>query len=145
MELPGIIAHCVIMSSRAHGGKQLRGVVKYTKKNTSRLQNHVLPGHAKDFNIILALLELWNTSQPDDASETSTYNGSRKRRKADEICVGKRLSYFFLPCHTYGDNNTKQREFEVNFIDLMAHESTLLSLVEDECLRKMTQDIEPQL
>ena len=66
------------------------------------------------------------TSQPDDASEISMDDGSRKRRKADEVSIGGRFSDYLLPCHPYGENHPKQREFEVNAVDLMAHAFTLL-------------------
>ena len=53
-------------------------------------------------------------------------DGSRKRRKADEVSIGGRFSDYLLPCHPYGENHPKQRESEVNAVDLMAHAFTLL-------------------
>ena len=85
-------------------------VVKYTK-NTSSLWNHVLPGHAKGFNIFLVFLELWKTSQNDDTSELITDDEIRKRRNSDKISVGNIFSYYLLPYHPYGDNHPKQRDF----------------------------------
>ena len=72
-------------------------------------------------------------------------DGSRNHGKANELNFGGRLSDYLLPCHPYGDNHTKQREFEINIIALMAHALTSLSLVDHECFRKMTQDLDPQL
>ena len=68
-------------------------------------------------------------SQPDDASEISN-DGSRKWRKADEINVGGRFSYYLVPCHPCVDKHPKQMEFDVNIVALMAHAFTLLSLVD---------------
>ena len=57
----------------------MKGVKKNTKNNNSSLRNHVLHGHANKFTSILALIELRKTSHPEDASEISTDDGSRKR------------------------------------------------------------------
>ena len=62
--------------------------------------------------------------QPDDSSEISMNDGSRNHGKANELNFGGRLSDYLLPCHPYGDNHTKQREFEINIIALMAHALT---------------------
>ena len=83
-------------------------------------------------------------SYPDYASELS-YDGSRKRRKADEVSVGGRFSDYLIPCHPYGDKHTKQREFEVNIFSLMAHVFTSLLLVYHDFFRKLTQDLDPRL
>ena len=64
--------------------------------------------------------------QPDDAYEISTDDGSRKRRKANEVSVGGRLSDYLFPCHPYGDNNPKQRDFEGYVVALIAHAFMLL-------------------
>ena len=84
-------------------------------------------------------------SQLDDASELSTDDSSRKRRKANEVSVGGRLSDYLVLCHPYGDKHPKQREFEVNIVALMAHAFTSLSLVDHDCFRKLTQDLDPRL
>ena len=83
-------------------------------------------------------------SHPDDAYELSDYV-SRNRRKADEASVGGRLSDYLVLCHPYGNKHTKQREFEVNIVAFMAHAFTSLSLVDHDCLRKLTQDLDPRL
>ena len=83
----------------------------------------------------LSFLELQKNSHLDDASELSIYGGSRKRRKADKVSVGGRLSDYLVTCHPYGDKHTKQREFEVNIVALMAHVFTSLSLVDHDCFR----------
>ena len=85
------------------------------------------------------------TSQPDNASEISTDDGSRKRRNSDEVSIGGRFSYYLLPCHTYGENHPKQRGFEGNDGALMAHVFTSLSLVDHYCFRKVTQNLDPWL
>ena len=69
----------------------------------------------------------------------------RKRRKANEVSVGVRLSDYLVPCHPYGDKHPKQKDFEVNIVALMAHAFMLLSLVEHDCFRKLTQDLDPRL
>ena len=69
-----------------------KAVGKYMKKNISRFQNHVLPRHAKGFNIFLWFMGLHKTSQPDNASELSMNNISRNQGKYDEISVAVRLS-----------------------------------------------------
>ena len=84
-------------------------------------------------------------SHIDDASEISTYDGSRKRRKADEVSVGGRLSDYLVPCHPYGYKHPKHKEFEVNIVDLMAHAFTSLSLVDHDCFRKLKQYLDPRL
>ena len=86
-------------------------------------------------------MELQKTSHPDDAYELSTDDGSRKRRKANEVSVGERLSDYLFPCHPYGDNHPKQRESEGNVVALMAHAFTSLLLVYHDCFRKLTQDL----
>ena len=78
----------------------------------------------KEFTSFLSFLYLRKTSQPDNASEISTYDGSRNRRNADEVSVGGRFSDCLLPCHPYGENNPKQREFEGNIVAFMAHAFT---------------------
>ena len=83
-------------------------------------------------------------SQPDDPYELSD-DGSRKRRKADEVSVGGRFSDYLVPCHPYGDKHPKQKEFEVNIVAFMEHVFTLLLLVDHDCFRKLTQDIDPRL
>ena len=85
------------------------------------------------------------TSHPYDASELSTDDGSRKRRKAEEVIVGERFSDYLLPCPPYGDINPKQREFEGNVVPLMAHVFTSLLMVDHDCFRILTQDLDPQL
>ena len=114
------------------------------EKNTSILRNCVLHGHSNKFTSFLEFLEFWNTSQTDDTSELSTDDSSRIRRKYTEVSVGGRLSHYLLPYHIYGDNNTKQRDFEVNAIALMEHAFRSLSLVDHDFFRKMTQDIYPR-
>ena len=86
-----------------------------------------------------------NTSQIDDAYELSMDDCSRKRRKADEVIVGGEFSYYPLPCHPYGENHTKQREFEGNSVALMAHAFMYLPLVDHDYSRKLTQDLDPWL
>ena len=122
----------------------MKGVIKYKKKPSS-IRNHVLHGHAKKFTSILALIELRKTSHPEYASEISTDDGSRKRGNADEVSVGGTFSDYLLLCDTYGENNPKQREFEGNVISSMAHAFTLMSLVEHDFFRNLTQDIDPRL
>ena len=112
--------------------ERMKGVIKYTKKNTSSIRNHVLHVNSKKFTRFLPFLELQNNSHIDDASELSTDDGSRKRRKADELSVGGRLSDYLVPCHPYGDKHPKQKEFEVNIVALMAHAFTPLSLVDHD-------------
>ena len=80
----------------------------------------------------MALFELQKSSQPDDAYEIRTDDGSIKRRKADEVSVGYILLDYPLPYHNYGDNNLRQRESEGNFFTLMAHVFTLLLLVDHD-------------
>ena len=120
-------------------------MIKYTKKNTSSIRNHILHGHANKFTSFLSLLELRKSSQPDDASDLSMDDGSRKRRKSDEVSVGGRYSDYLLPCHPYGDNNPKQRDFEVNTVAFMVHVFTSLPLVDHDCFRNLTQDLDPRL
>ena len=122
----------------------MKGVVKY-KKNTSRLQNHILHVHANKFSSFLTLPELRKTLQPDDASQISTDDGRKKRRKSDEVSVGGRLSDYLLPCHFYGDNNPNQMEFEGNSVALMSDEFTSLWLMDQDCFCKLTQDLGPRL
>ena len=86
-----------------------------------------------------------NTSQIEDAYELSMDDCSRKRRKADEVSVGGEFSYYLLPCHPYGDNHTKQKEFEGNYFALMAHAFMSLPLVDHDYSRKLTQDLDPWL
>ena len=107
----------------------MKGVIKYTKKNTSSIRNHVLHVHGKKFTRFLSFLELQKNSHLDDASELSTDYGSRKRIKANEVSVGGRLSDYLVPFHPYGDKHPKQKEFEVNIFTFMAHAFTSLSLV----------------
>ena len=123
----------------------MKGVIKYTKKNTSSIRNHVLHGHTNKFTSSLKFIELRKTSQIDDAYELSMDDGSRKRGKADEVSVGGRFSDYLLPCHPYGDNHPKQREFEGNIVALMEHAFMLLSLVDHDCFRKLTQDLYPSI
>ena len=144
MDLSCVIPHCVIVLIQAHRGKERRGGKVY-KKITPVSQNHVLHGHTKELNIYLEFQELRKTLHPDDASDISTDDGIRKRRKSNKFSVGGRFSYHLLTCHTYGDNHPKQREFEGNFIALMSHEFTSLLLVNHEFFRKLTQDLDPWL
>ena len=69
----------------------MKGLIKYMKKNTSSIRNHVLHGHGNNLTILLSFIELQNNSQPDDAYELSD-DVSRKWRKDDEVSVGERLS-----------------------------------------------------
>ena len=108
MDLPGIISHCVILPRRSHKGKLRRGWWNMSK-NISRLHNHVLTGHSKDFNSLLVILYLRNIYQPENTSELSTDDGSIKRRKTNEINFGGRFPYYLLLCHPYGYNHLKQR------------------------------------
>ena len=55
------------------------------------------------------------------------------------------MSYYLVPCHPYGYKHPKQREFEVNIVALMAHAFTSLLLVDHDCFRKLTQDLDPRL
>ena len=55
------------------------------------------------------------------------------------------MSDYLVPCHPYGDKHPKQREFEVNTFALMAHAFTSLSLVDNDCFRKLTQDLDRRL
>ena len=123
----------------------MKGVLKYTGKNISSIQNHVLHGHGKNFTRFLSFLELQKNSHLDDASELSTDYGSRKRRKSDEVSVGGRFSDYLVPCHPYGDKHPKQKEFEVNIFALMAHAFTPLLLVDHYFLRNLKQDLDPRL
>ena len=50
------------------------------------------------------------------------------------------MSDYLLPCHHYGDNRPKQREFEVNCFAFVEYVFTLLLLVEHDCFRDLTQD-----
>ena len=115
------------------------------RKNTSSLHNHVLHWHAKELGNFLALLELWKTSQPEDASEIITDKISIKHRNSDKLSIGGRLSDYLLLCHLYGDNHPNQREFGGYDVTLMAHTFTLLSLVNHECFRMLTKYINLQL
>ena len=99
----------------------MKGVIKYTIKNTSSIRNHVLHGHGNKFTIFLSFLELQKNSHLDDTSEISTDDGSRKRRKDNEVSVGGRLSDYLVLCHPYGEKHPKQKKFEVNIVALMAH------------------------
>ena len=60
----------------------------------------------------MELLEFWKTSHTDNAYDLSIDDGSRKRRKADEVNVWGILSDYLLTCHPYGDNHPKPRDFE---------------------------------
>ena len=97
------------------------------------------------FTCFFSFLELQKNSQPDEAYDLSKDDVSRKRRKADEVSVGGRLSDYLVPCHPYGDKHPNQREFEVNIFALMAHVFTSLLLVDQYFLRKLTQDLDPRL
>ena len=55
------------------------------------------------------------------------------------------MSDYLVPCHPYGDKHPKQREFEVNIAGLMAHAFILLSLIDHDCFRKFTQDLDPHI
>ena len=55
------------------------------------------------------------------------------------------MSDYLLPCHPYGENHPKKRDFEGNVVALMEHAFTLLSLVEHDCFRNLTQDLNPRL
>ena len=144
MELSGIIAHRVIVLSWAHSRKWWRGWLN-TRKNTYSSQNHVLHGHANKFTSFLSFLELRKTSQIYDRSELSTDDGSRKRRKSDKVSVGGGFLDYLLPCHPYGDNHPKQREFEGNIVAFMAHVFTSLLLVDHDCFHKLARDLDPSL
>ena len=76
--------------------------IKYMK-NTSSIRNNVLHRHANKFNNFLSFIEL----QKNLVSELSTDDGSRKRKKADEVSVGSRLSDYLLPGHPYGEKHPK--------------------------------------
>ena len=119
--------------------------MKYKKENISSLQKHSRHRHANEFTSFLTFLELRKTSHPEYLSAIITEYGSRKRRKAEKISVWGKFSDYLLPCHSYGDNNTKQREFEGNAIASMAHPFTSLLLVDHECVCNMTQDIDARL
>ena len=106
----------------------IKGVIKYTEKNTCSIRNHVLHGHGKKFTRFFSFLQLQKNSQPYDASELID-DDSINQRKANEVSVGGRLSDYLVPCHPYGDKHPKQREFEVNIAGLMAHAFILLLLV----------------
>ena len=95
MELSGIIAHGVIFLSRAHCRKRQREW-QNIRKNTSRIRNHVLHGHVREFTSFSAFLELRNTLPPDDLYEKSTDYGSRKSRKDNEVSIGAdfQITYF---------------------------------------------------
>ena len=90
-------------------------------------------------------LYLRKNSQPIDASYLSMEDNSRKRRKINKLSVGGRWSDYLLPSHPYGDNHHKKREFGGNIVAFMPHAFTSLSLVENECLRNLTQDINARL
>ena len=79
------------------------------------------------------------------ASDLRTDDGSRKRRKADEVSVGGRFSDYPVPCHPYGDRHAKHKESEVNIVALMAHAFTSLLLVDHDCFRNLTQDLDQHL
>ena len=121
----------------------MKGVIKI-HKNTSSVRNHVLRGHGNKFTSFLSFLEFQNKSQPDDASELSD-DGIRKGRNDSKVSVGGRLSDYLIMCHPYGEKHPKEREFEVNIVALMAHAFTFLSLVDHDCFRNLTQDIDPCL
>ena len=123
----------------------MKGAIKYTEKKTSSIRNHILHEHGKKFTRFLSFLELQKKSHLDDAYELSTDYGSRKRRKDDEVSVGGRLSYFLVPCHTYGDKHPKQKEFEVNIFALMPHAFTPLLFLDHDFFHKLTQDLDPRL
>ena len=55
------------------------------------------------------------------------------------------MSDYLVPCHPYGDKHPKQMGFEVNIVALIAHVFTLLTLVDHDCFRKLTQDIDPHI
>ena len=55
------------------------------------------------------------------------------------------MSDYFLPCHPYGENIPKQREFEGNLVALMTHAFTSVLLVDHECFHKLMQDSNPRL
>ena len=120
------------------------GGEKYMK-NISSVRNHVLRGHANKFTSFLSFLELWKTSHPDNAYETSIDGGSINQRKDDKVSVSGRFSYYIFPCHPYGDKHPNQREFEVNIIALMAHSFTSLFLMDRDCFRKLTQYLDLRL
>ena len=109
----------------------MKGVIKYTEKNTSSIRNYVLHGHGKKFTSFLSFLELKKNSHPHDVSELSG-DGSRKRTKANELSLCGRLSDYLVLCHPYGDKHTMHREFKVNIVAWMAHVFTLLPLVDHD-------------
>ena len=125
--------------------EMMKGVIKYTKKNVSIIQDHFLCVHANKFTSFLEFLELRNTSQPNDVYELSMDDSSRKHKNADKVSVGGRLLDYLLPYHPYGDNHPKQREFEVNGVAFMLHVFTSLPLVDHDCFRKLTQHLGPRL
>ena len=140
-----VLLHIVLLCQSKHTTGNYKGGGEIYEKNTSRLGNHILHRHDKEFTSFLVFLELWNTLQPDNAYEISTEDGIRKRRKANKISGGGRFSDYLLPCHPYGENHPKQREFGENSVALMAHAFTSLSLVDHACFHKLTQDLDPRL
>ena len=135
------LCHCVNPSTlqKNEGGGEIY------EKNTSSLRNHILHGYTKEFTSFLSFLELRNISQPDNASELRTEDGSRKRRKAEKISVGGKWSDYLLPCHPYGGNNLNQRKFDGNVVTLMVHLFTSLLLVDHECFCKLTHYLDTRL
>ena len=76
----------------------MKGVVKYTKTHP----DYGTMSFPVMQRISTALLELQKTSQPDDASDLSTDDGNRNRRKTDKISVCGILKYYLLLCNPYG-------------------------------------------
>ena len=76
------------MLRQAHRGKRQRGWINIQKTPPAY---GTMYGHAEKSAIFLALMELQNTSHPDDASEPRTDDVSRKRRKTGKVSVGGRL------------------------------------------------------
>ena len=109
MELSGIVERCAICFEVITLQETMKGVIKYTHKNTSSIRNHVIYGHGKRFTRFLSFLEVQKNLQLDDAYELSTFDGSRKLKKADEVSVGGRFSDYLVPFHPYGDKHPKQR------------------------------------
>ena len=119
----------------------MKGVVLYTRLNTSSFFNHFMSAHPRDHK---AFTRFYYDKMRHEKVEILMGQGSSQLRLKveDSDSSISRVSYFMISTKKYNNCHTQQPSFEENIVDLMAKAYTPLSLVYFHEFRKLISSLD---
>ena len=122
----------------------MKGVIIYTRLNTSSVCNHVMSTHPREHK---ALTSFYDENMRHEREETLMGQGSSqlKLKVEDSDSYISRVSDFMIATKKYNKCHTHQASFEENIVDLVAKAFTPLSLVDCREFRKLISSLDPRI